>query len=113
MTIDDEDVGRSLGLSQLSRLWSACLTSNTSELARLIETLNPAIRDLQPGLSAAIDRGLVERSRYLIERGVALDSHMFWTALRQKSIPMLDLMIREFGWDVNARLDCVSAMPLA
>ncbi|KAL9616481.1 MAG: hypothetical protein Q9160_008649 [Pyrenula sp. 1 TL-2023] len=106
------DVGRSLDIDQLSMLWHACVTSDTTELARLIETLNPAIRDLQPGLADAVKGGLLERSRFLLERGVTLTSNMAWAALRQGSIPMLNLM-REFGWDVNKRLDRVSAMPLA
>lgn len=97
---------------ELSSLWHACATNDTSTLIGLIETLKPTLVDLLPGLVTAMSEGFLVMARYLLELGVEINSSIVNKALRVKSIPLLDLL-REFGWDVNTRVEAGSGMPLA
>lgn len=94
---------RQLEPDQLSTIWRACDSNDTTSLAHLIETLQPSLFDLGTGLLTAIKGNHVEMVRYLLEQGVSVDGNVVEMALRTGSIPILE-MLREYGWEVNMKL---------
>lgn len=88
---------------QLSTLWHACNSNDTTSLAHLIEALDPTDIELNVGLFTAIEGKHLDMVRYLLERGASADGYAVETALRARSIPALD-MLRKYGWDVNMKL---------
>jgi hypothetical protein len=94
---------RHLEPDQLSTIWHACNSNDTTSLAHLIETLQPSVLDLGPGLVTAIKGNHLEMVRYLLEQGVSVDGNVVEIALRARSIPVLEIL-REYGWEVNMKL---------
>src|SRR5215469_1685579 len=74
---------------QLSALWQACDSKDTTPLAQLIETLDPPAHDLRTCLTFAIEGSHLNVVRYLLERGVPVDGYVVRVALQAQSIPVL------------------------
>jgi hypothetical protein len=96
---------------QLSALRNACDSDNTTPLERLIETLDPSVNDLRPGLWVAIKHNHLNMVRYLLERGVSADGSAVKKAIEARSIPVLEIL-REFGWEVNMKLGDIAMTAL-
>lgn len=94
---------RHLEPDQLSTIWHACNSNDTTPLAHLIEALQPSVLDLRPGLACAIQGNHLEMVRYLLEQGVSVNENVVERALRAQSIPVLEIL-REYGWEVNMKL---------
>lgn len=95
---------RSLTLAQLRALTKACDSNNTTQVAHLIETLDPPASRLSAGLASAIRGNHLNMVRYLLERGAPVKGRPVIEAVQSKSIPALE-MLREFGWEVNMQLE--------
>lgn len=98
MTDPRPQTRRRLEPDQLTALWYLCCSDNTTPLERVIEILDPPARDLIPGLSYAIERKRLNMIHYLLEYGVPVNGHRVLDAIRERSIPILE-MLREYGWD--------------
>lgn len=96
---------------QLSALKNACDSDNTAPLERLIETLDPSVDNLKPGLWVAIKHNHLKMVRYLLERGVSVNEFAVKRAIQAKSIPALEIL-REFGWEVNMKLGDIAMTAL-
>lgn len=69
-----------------------------------MEMLDPPVGELKGALVIAIKGNHLNMTRYLLERGVPVGGRAVQEALRACSIPALE-MLREFGWEVNMKVD--------
>ena len=91
---------------QLNALWDACDSNDIAPLEQLglMEMLDPPIDELTPGLVIAVQGNHLNMVRYLLERGVPVVGRAVQKALRNGSIPALEIL-REFGWEVNMKVE--------
>jgi hypothetical protein len=76
-----------------------------------MEMLDPPLGDLTPGLAFAVKGNHLNMVRYLLERGVPVGGRAVQEALRAGSIPALEIL-REFGWEVNMKVDRIALTAL-
>ena len=92
----------------------ACAANDQRALDEYTEELSLRPGDLQPGLEYALANNHLNLGRYLLEKGVPINSTIVRDAIVKASLPTLDLL-REFGWEVCFMPDepGPSPMPLA
>jgi hypothetical protein len=92
---------------QFDALWDACDSNDIAPLEHLMEMLDPPVNELTRGVVTAVKGNHLNMVRYLLERGVPVKGWAVQEAIRAGSIPALEIL-REFGWEVNMKVDRIA-----